>query len=582
MNARYGGDAMVCRRREYLRMTRAEIREFGRGQVIQGAFQHRSGRVIALGRLVLGAVFMFAIWLDPTQPTRLTGYAYGLLALYVLAAAAYLAATWDDWWLECRLAFPAHIVDIAVFGVMVYLTEGYTSPFFTFFVFILLSATVKWGWRETAMTSAAVTLVFFVAGLAALEWGSGEIELQRMLFRSSYLVVLSLVLIWFGVNQRAFGRGDSAPAELIDPERPSSPPIAKATAFAAGRLGTPHLVFAWWDREEPWVTVAQRHGDALREERLGPIDPPVSGPEADAPFLFDLDKERTLRLGEDGRRRLSRGPVPVDREFARRFDLRAGLAIPVRSDLFEGSLFAVDVPGLCADDLAIARDVAAELSAAFERTSAIALFEENAATRTRLSLARDLHDSVVQLLAGTSFRLEGMRNAVRSNRDIEPDIDALQQELAAEQRELRSFIAQLRRRPERSESPDLKGALEQLAGRLARQWGIECTLQRCPERLRPPEATAHAVHQLLREAVANAVRHGKASRVSVSADSGETGLSLVVADNGSGFGAGAPGEPKAKPWSLHERVQELGGTISLHSTGEGSRIIVSLPYEDRS
>src|SRR5687768_17167338 len=111
--------------------------------MIQGAFQHRSGRVIALGRLVLAAVFLLAIRLDPTQPSHFENGTYPILAAYLAWAAAYLAITWNNWWLERRLALAAHIVDIAMFGIMVYLTEGYTSPFFTFFVFILLSATIK-------------------------------------------------------------------------------------------------------------------------------------------------------------------------------------------------------------------------------------------------------------------------------------------------------------------------------------------------------------------------------------------------------------------------------------------------------
>src|SRR5688500_13809968 len=109
--------------------------------MIQSAFQHRSGRVIALGRLVLAAVFLLAIRLDPTQPSHFENATYAILVAYLAWAAAYLAMTWSNWWLERRLALAAHILDIAMFGIMVYLTEGYTSPFFTFFVFILLSAT---------------------------------------------------------------------------------------------------------------------------------------------------------------------------------------------------------------------------------------------------------------------------------------------------------------------------------------------------------------------------------------------------------------------------------------------------------
>jgi len=156
-----------------------------------------------LGRLALASVFLFAIWLDPTQPSRHATEAYIILVTYVLVAAGYLTATWNNWWLENRLALWAHGLDILLFGAMVFLTEGYTSPFFTFFVFIVLSATIKWGWRETAVTAAVVICLFFLASWAAISTGAGNLEIMRFLVRGSYLIVLSGVLIWFGINQQS-------------------------------------------------------------------------------------------------------------------------------------------------------------------------------------------------------------------------------------------------------------------------------------------------------------------------------------------------------------------------------------------
>ena len=551
--------------------------------MITGAFQHRSGRVIALGRLVLAGVFLFAIWLDPSQPMRFPGAAYGTLLAYTAWAGVYLGLTWNVWWLERRLALVAHILDIVMFGLMVYLTEGYTSPFFTFFVFILLASTIKWGWRETAITAAAVSLIFFLAGLAAVDWDIGDFEIRRLIFRFTYLVVLSLVLIWFGINQRTGSDPRSRAIDLIDPESPSEPPIRKAMALAAERLGAGRVVFAWWDPDEPWFLVAELTSEDVHEQRIGPgesgslVAPMLEG----APFLFDLPNRRLLRVDSRGRWRLDRLDEAIDRAFVERFRIGSGIAVPVRSDLVEGILFVLDVRGLCTDDLEVAEHLGAEISAALERTSAIALFEESAAARTRLSLTRDLHDSVIQLLAGTSYRLEGIRRAARAGLDPDSDIDALQQELDHEQSDLRAFIAQLRRDAPPSAFPDLRETLRHLAERLARQWDVELDLLHCPERLRPPEPMTHALRQLLREAVANAVRHGQASRISATVEAGEAGLSLVVADNGRGFSETKRGngdDQPPRPWSLHERVQELGGTISLYSTGEGSRIIVSLPY----
>ena len=105
---------------------------------------------------MLAAMFLVAIWLDRSQPAGAAAETYAFLLLYLGFALAVAAATWSNWWLESRLAFPAHLVDMAVFAVIVFSTNGYTSPFFLVFILPLLSAAIRWGWRETALTALAL------------------------------------------------------------------------------------------------------------------------------------------------------------------------------------------------------------------------------------------------------------------------------------------------------------------------------------------------------------------------------------------------------------------------------------------
>ena len=551
--------------------------------MIQRAFQHRSGRVISLGRLALASVFLLAIWADPTQPSRHAAEAYAILGMYVLASAVYLAVTWNEWWLENRLAPWAHGVDIALFGVMVFLTEGYTSPFFTFFVFIVLSATIKWGWRETATSAAIVIVLFFLGGWAALTLGAAELEVMRFLIRGTYLIVLSAVLIWFGINQQSMYLRQLAAFETSVGENPAELPIRQALEYTAARTGAARVTFVWWDEEEPWIDVATWEQNRFTHERQGPgtfrqlVDPRL----ADCAFIFDAARGRAL-IKRDGQvRRMLAIHSPVDAELLRRLASSSGLAIPVSSDGHSGIIFATAIPGLCTDDLAIAEHIGEEISAALRRATTVEVSEEAAATRTRLSFARDLHDSVIQLLAGTSFRLEVIRKSVEAGRKVDAEVDVLQQELSAEQKELRKFINQLRHGVARTTSPAICETMRGLLDRMTRQWSATCELIRCPETLKVPAQLEHDVHQLVREGIANAVRHGEATHISISLDAGEHGLSLIIADNGSGFPVQHPNGDDGsarKPWSLNERVRELGGSLSLYSSSKGSRITISLPF----
>ena len=124
-----------------------------------GVVHQPSGRIIALGRLMLAIFYAIAISIDITHPARAPVFAYTLLFSYLIFAAAVVGLTWRSWWRDAQLTGLAHAVDIIVFTALVFVTAGYTSPFFIFFIFLLLAAAIRWGWRETALTALLLVLL---------------------------------------------------------------------------------------------------------------------------------------------------------------------------------------------------------------------------------------------------------------------------------------------------------------------------------------------------------------------------------------------------------------------------------------
>lgn len=552
----------------------------GGHRLLQEAFQHRSGRVVSLARLMLAVVFLLAVYADPTQPSRYPQQAYAVLAAYMLISGAYLAATWNNWWLEKRLSLLAHMFDIAVFGAMVYLTEGYTSPFFTFFVFVILSATIRWGWRETAATAAAVVVLFAAAALASTNWSQASFETTRFIIRATYLLVLSLLLIWFAFNQEGRYRRQLLPA--ADPrELPDDPPIKAGLEQAAARTAARRAVLLWWDEEEPWLNLARLEDGIFGEERYPPdqFGSFVDDALADRVFIFDCKLKRALVHRDEGAAQTLRVEAPIDPRLAEQAG-DAGLAIPVKADGYGGLFILSNIPGMCSDDLEAGKRVGEEFSAALQRSSVLAMSEEAAVSRTRLALARDLHDSVVQLLAGTAMRLQGVKQAISAGRDVGSDLDLLQDELSAQQRELRQLIGQLRKTRSHAPARLLEAGLRSELERAARQWGIAGRLERCPPSEQGSPQIQHEINQLVREAVANAAKHGRASEVSVAIDIAGPELLLTIRDNGRGFHpVSSSRNGKPGPWSLNERVHELNGTLMLAWTGSGCELTISLPWE---
>jgi hypothetical protein len=157
-----------------------------------------SGRVIAGGRLLLASLFLVALSADKSGLGQEAAVSL-LLAVYAAWSLALTLVVWNNWWWDARLAAPAHVIDVAVFMLMLYSTAGYTSPYFTFFIFILLAAAIRWGWKETSVTAGAIIAAYFSAGL--LLGSDPQVEIERFIVRTGHLLIISAILIWFGANQ---------------------------------------------------------------------------------------------------------------------------------------------------------------------------------------------------------------------------------------------------------------------------------------------------------------------------------------------------------------------------------------------
>jgi signal transduction histidine kinase len=525
--------------------------------------------VIALGRLMLATLFLLAVLIDVSQPTHYPTIAYALLGGYLAFAATIVAVTWHNWWLDARLAGPAHAVDIILFTALVLLTEGFTSPFFTFFIFILLSAAIRWGWNLTASTAILLTLLYLIVGML-LVTPDQPFELQRFIVRTGHLIIISLILIWFGANQwraRLYHPDEELLARPALEELPLENGLRAAMAGVGAKCGT----FLWREPGRDEVS-----GLTIRDGQVASVrlPGPAIGGVADGPLLYDLNRNRALN--RDAERNLGR-LAPRDFIAARAISelgLHEGLAIPVQTDNGQGQLFLELVPNLSTDHIDLGHQVAADVAAHIQRHALLKAAEESAGARSRLGLARDLHDSVVQFLAGAAFRIEAVKRSAGSGREVEPQLDELKQLMLQEQRELRSFIKALRSGPLVALN-DLANELRGLAERLSRQWDISCTFSSRPAELMVPTRLRLDTHQLMREAVANAVRHAQARSVEVELSATPVALRLTVVNDGASFPNRAG--RLDMPTSLSERVAQAGGAIDMARGMGVTKFSISLP-----
>jgi len=532
--------------------------------------QHSSGRVIAFGRLMLTLLFLASIMVDASQPARAPASTYAILGIYIAFSLTIVVATWRNWWVDARLAGPAHAVDVTMFAVLVMLTENYTSPFFTFFVFVLLSAAIRWGWRATALSAILLVLLYLLVGLLGLTSGVA-FEWPQFLARTVQLAILSLVLIWFGASQR-WSHGEGRGGGMFGQPSLDESPLEGALRAARQKLRATSGLFVWREPGGGAFT-----GLSIDEDGVGTFDHPLDiGASAadDGPFLYDLAKDRGVRKDSQGNLQYFVPSELLSLASAARSKLSNGLGIPINASDGQGFLFLERRSGLAVDHIDLGAQIAAEIAIQRQRHALLKAAEESAEARSRLSLARDLHDSVVQFLAGAAFRLEAMKRSSANGRNVGEELNELKQLMLQEQRELRSFIKSLRSGPLAAFN-QLAKDLEALAAHLSRQWDIDCEFSARPADLMIPTRVRLDAHQLTREAVANAVRHASAKAVSIGLSAQGDELCLEIVNDGVGFPR--RGERIELPASLKERVEGARGTLDM-SRGMGvTKISIALP-----
>lgn len=534
----------------------------------QSLFKYQSGRVIAFGRVILSSLFLLSIWIDQSQPARAPEQIYAILLFYVIFAVGIAALTWRNWWLDARLAAGTHLVDMGVFTGIVFAANGYTSPFFLFFILPLLSATIRWGWRETMLTATALVVLYLTAGL--LVAGSQAFELQRFIVRSGHLLILSAVLIWFAIHQQ-FARLFFGVEELDRRLGRDEDPLVQALAFAIEetRAQSGALLIASPDGERfaGIRFVSGRHRPLKIERPLTREDPAVA--------LFDLHRDRSLTRRPDRRHRFVPASKLLEPDELREVGATQGLIAEVRAGTRRGWLVLWDVPDLSVDFLDLGAELGRAAGAVLDHETLVSAIEAGAAARTRLALARDVHDSVVQFLAGAAFRVEAIMRGANAAGVVESDLQELKRLLIEEQSEIRAFVTALRHDRE-LELAEAVEELKSLATRLGRQWSVECKVAASNDDASIPIRMQLDLQHLMREAVANAVRHGGASRIDVDVGVDEDRLRIEVTDNGTGFQPGNGGS-HVEPWSLKERVNRANGSLSLFSKPGCTNLVITLP-----
>jgi signal transduction histidine kinase len=192
----------------------------------------------------------------------------------------------------------------------------------------------------------------------------------------------------------------------------------------------------------------------------------------------------------------------------------------------------------------------------------------DASEAERRRIARDLHDGVVQDLAGTAFALSATLRDPHTDAETGRRLEPMALSLRSSLRSLRSLLVEIY--PPDLGADGLGAALQDLVAPAAGA-GVHPTVEVCDVEGASDEAV-RLVWRVAQEAVRNALRHAHAQHLTVQVGRSGDRLTLDVTDDGVGF------EPSRDSGGiglrhLRDLIREAGGRLEVRSLrGEGTTV----------
>ncbi|MGB6430487.1 MAG: sensor histidine kinase [Candidatus Acidiferrales bacterium] len=481
-------------------------------------------------------------------------------------------------------------VDIAALAVFLLLSSSVVAFWFPF-LFVSLSAGIRWGLRASIVLIGAASVALLARAVLAGPVGAHQA-----------IPWLGLVLGTFtaGVGMAFLGdRNRSHVAEheflarlashlhvergVADSLRRVLDELARTfqceTAFLVFRDAEIERIFLWTVRVGEQGRIAPASMPLNRGEGFL-----LDAPDASLAWIslegagrgFGWDRRTGHRLAE-----LPRMPAPVVKELGARnflsvtFDFNS---VPAGRILLANARRRI-VP----TDLRSLERIVRHIAPPLENLFLLRHMRARAIETERSRISRDLHDGILQTLLSVDIQLNVIRKKLpQSPEQVGEPLESLHHTVRNETAELRQLVTDMR--PLGVQSADLVDLMRGFAERFRNESGMGLDLLIDAAELQVPDRVCRELFQIYRESLYNVKKHAQATHVVVKLWQNDSRVVLVVDDNGEGFSfAGRfTGDDldrlRLGPISIKERSRSVGGILTVESTpGHGSRLTVEVP-----
>jgi signal transduction histidine kinase len=199
----------------------------------------------------------------------------------------------------------------------------------------------------------------------------------------------------------------------------------------------------------------------------------------------------------------------------------------------------------------------------------------------RRRIARELHDSVGQMLAALGMNLAAVGTDIERFIKVGKTVNdsaALVQELSKEVRTISHLL-----HPPLLDEAGLASALRWYVDGFAQRSKIKVDLEFPADFGRLPRESETAIFRTVQECLTNIHRHSESSTAAIRIAASDNHVRVEVEDRGKGIPQekqsemASTGIPGVGIRGMRERLRQLGGSLDIHSKGKGTLIVAQLP-----
>jgi signal transduction histidine kinase len=201
----------------------------------------------------------------------------------------------------------------------------------------------------------------------------------------------------------------------------------------------------------------------------------------------------------------------------------------------------------------------------------------------RARIARDMHDSITQVVLGALYATQASREALQMDAT---NLPIAQNHMTMVQRFLQQLEVEIRRtihdlRPPILDDKGIVPALDQYLGRYEELTRIRCSVCVTGSPLRLPDDTEVGIYRIVQEALQNVASHSGADAARVGIHFDRDAVRVKVEDDGCGFDADTIptlGEGHFGLIGMRERAANIGATVHIDSVpGQGTSLTLDVP-----